>query len=102
MSTENILTWNCCKQENDLAFGDAGLFQTGDPASAQGGLDKGIHMLRMVLISYSMQPCEHARTEILARRDGVDYVRCLGCDQVFEAEDLEAVPAFDEDDQPAA
>ena len=46
--------------------------------------------------------CEHTRTVILARRDGVDYVRCLGCDQVFEAEDLEAVPAFDEDDQPAA
>ena len=50
-----------------------------------------------------MQPCNHTRTEILARRDGVDYVRCLDCDQVFEAEDLEATfPAFDEDDQPAA
>ena len=51
-----------------------------------------------------MQPCKHDRTEILARRDGVDYVRCLDCDQVFEAEDLEAVPAaYDEDDQqPAA
>ena len=50
-----------------------------------------------------MQPCNHDRTEILARRDGVDYVRCLDCDQVFEAEDLESiVPAYDEDDQPAA
>lgn len=50
-----------------------------------------------------MQPCKHGRTEILARRDGVDYVRCLDCDQVFEAEDLEAVPAaYEEDDQPAA
>jgi hypothetical protein len=50
-----------------------------------------------------MQPCNHTRTEILARRDGVDYVRCLDCDQVFEAEDLETiVPAYDEDDQPAA
>ena len=39
-----------------------------------------------------MQPCNHGSTEILARRDGVDYVRCLECDQVFEAEDLEAVP----------
>ena len=35
-----------------------------------------------------MQICEHARTEILARRDGVDYLRCLDCDQVFEGEDL--------------
>jgi hypothetical protein len=49
-----------------------------------------------------MQPCTHARTEIMARRDGVDYVRCLDCDQVFEAEDLESVPVYDEDDQPAA
>jgi hypothetical protein len=59
-------------------------------------------MLRMDLIFYFMQPCKHARTEIMARRDGVDYVRCLDCDQVFEAEDLESVPAYDEDDQPAA
>lgn len=55
----------------------------------------------MGLISI-MQPCNHGRTEILARRDGVDYVRCLDCDQVFEAEDLEAVASFEEDDQPAA
>jgi hypothetical protein len=48
--------------------------------------------------------CKHGRTEILARRDGVDYVRCLDCDQVFEADDLEleSVPVYDEDDQPAA
>ena len=61
-------------------------------------------MLRMGIISLSsMQPCNHTRTEMLARRDGVDYVRCLDCDQVFEAEDLEAIlPAYDEDDQPAA
>ena len=49
-----------------------------------------------------MQPCEHKRTEILARLDGVDYVRCMDCDQVFEAEDLEAISAYDEDDQTAA
>jgi hypothetical protein len=63
-------------------------------------------MLRMGIISFLMQlkqPCNHTRTEIMARRDGVDYVRCLDCDQVFEAEDLEAIiPAYDEDDQPAA
>lgn len=59
-------------------------------------------MLRMDLISHFMQLCKHVRTEILARRDGVDYVRCLDCDQVFEAEDLESVSVYDEDDQPAA
>ena len=45
-----------------------------------------------------MQICNHSRTEILARRDGVDYVRCLDCDQVFEAEDLETVPVSEEED----
>ncbi len=34
------------------------------------------------------------------RRDGVDYVRCLDCDQVFEAEDLEQVPVYDEEAEP--
>lgn len=32
------------------------------------------------------------------RRDGVDYLRCLGCDEVFEAEDLELEPAMAEDE----
>lgn len=47
--------------------------------------------------------CTHSRTEILARREGVDYVRCLECDQVFEAEDLELenVTADEDDDQAA-
>lgn len=35
--------------------------------------------------------CEHKRTVVLARRDGVEYVECLDCKQVFEAEDLEPV-----------
>jgi uncharacterized C2H2 Zn-finger protein len=35
---------------------------------------------------------------MIARRDGVDYVRCLECDQVFEAEDLEAVSVYDDED----
>ena len=70
-------------------------------AGTIGGLDKAIRILRIGIISF-MKPCSHARTEILARRDGVDYVRCLDCDQVFEAEDLESVPVYDEDDLPAA
>jgi hypothetical protein len=47
-----------------------------------------------------MPGCEHIRTEFLMRRDGVDYVRCMECDQVFEADDLEQVPAYDEEDEP--
>jgi hypothetical protein len=42
--------------------------------------------------------CEHNRTEIIARRDGVDYVECLDCRQIFEAEDLEQVTVEDEDE----
>jgi Zn ribbon nucleic-acid-binding protein len=35
--------------------------------------------------------CDHKNTIVLARRDGVDYVECLDCRQIFEAEDLEPV-----------
>ena len=41
--------------------------------------------------------CDHTRTQI-ARRDGVDYVECLDCRQIFEAEDLEPVPAEEEEE----
>ena len=33
------------------------------------------------------------------RRDAVDYVRCLECDAVFEAEDLEQLPAYEDIDE---
>ncbi len=42
--------------------------------------------------------CDHTRTQMIARRDGVDYVECLDCRQIFEAEDLEQVTVEDEDD----
>lgn len=46
-----------------------------------------------------MQPaCDHPRTEIIARRDGVDYVECLDCRQILEAEDLEQVSVEDEEE----
>jgi hypothetical protein len=46
-----------------------------------------------------MQGCQHERTEFLYRRDGVDYLRCLDCGQVFDAEDLESVPVYDDDEE---
>lgn len=46
-----------------------------------------------------MQGCQHERTEFLYRRDGIDYVRCLDCGQVFEAEDLDSVPVYEEDEE---
>jgi Zn ribbon nucleic-acid-binding protein len=46
-----------------------------------------------------MQPaCDHTRTLILARREGVDFVECLDCRQIFEAEDLEPVKVEDEEE----
>jgi len=50
--------------------------------------------------SAAMQPaaCDHNRTQIIARRDGVDYVECLDCRQIFEAEDLEPVKAEEDDE----
>jgi hypothetical protein len=41
--------------------------------------------------------CDHNKTEMLARRDGIDYVHCLECGQVLEAEDLEQVSVYDEE-----
>ena len=46
-----------------------------------------------------MEPCTHTRTEFMCRRDGVDYIRCLDCDQVFEADDLEASATIDEEEE---
>lgn len=63
------------------------------------GLDRNRFRLRMSVIAVFMQPnCMHTRTELIARRDGVDYVRCLDCDQVFESDDLEPVPVTGEDE----
>jgi hypothetical protein len=45
--------------------------------------------------------CQHTRTELIARRDGVDYVHCLDCQQILEAEDLESAPPA-EDEEPEA
>jgi hypothetical protein len=48
-----------------------------------------------------MAVCDHKRTEFMMRRDAVDYLRCLDCDQVFEADDLEQVPLYDDvEDEP--
>ena len=42
--------------------------------------------------------CQHTRTEIIARRDGVDYVECLDCRLIIEAEDLEPVVTEEEEE----
>ncbi len=42
--------------------------------------------------------CDHNKTQIIARRDGVDYVECLDCRQIFEAEDLEPVKVEEDEE----
>lgn len=53
-----------------------------------------------LITSAAMQPaaCDHNRTQIIARRNGIDYVECLDCRQIFEAEDLEPVKAEEDDE----
>jgi len=41
----------------------------------------------------------HTRTQVIARREGVDYVRCQDCGQVFEADDLESASDDDGEEQ---
>lgn len=42
--------------------------------------------------------CDHTRTQMIARRDGIEYVECLDCFEVFEAEDLEPVKVEEDDE----
>ena len=64
------------------------------------GLDKRLHPVRINLNKalFMTTACEHTRTQIIARRDGVDYVECLDCRQIFEAEDLEPVKVEEDDE----
>lgn len=43
--------------------------------------------------------CKHRRREIIARRQGVDYERCLDCGQVLEADDLDLDDSSEQDEE---
>ena len=60
---------------------------------ARKGLDTAGRIIRIIRIPIFRMAtaCDHKKTTIIARRDGVDYVECLDCRQIFEAEDLEPV-----------
>jgi hypothetical protein len=64
------------------------------------GLDTDLDMARINLNKALLMQlvCEHTRTQVIARRDGVDYVECLDCRQIFEAEDLEPVVVEEEEE----
>ena len=61
------------------------------------GLDKISGFLTMGKNLVMSTACDHQYTETLNRIDGVDYVHCMNCGQVFEAEDLEPVAVYDEE-----
>jgi len=43
-------------------------------------------------------PCKHPKVRVVAREEDVEYVECLDCRQIFEAEDLEPVTVEEEEE----
>lgn len=41
-------------------------------------------------------PCRHARTQLIAQDEAATYLECLDCGLIFEAEEMEEPPPFDE------
>jgi hypothetical protein len=62
------------------------------------GLDKRIGITTIGKYSLMLALCKHSRTELIARRDGVEYVRCLECGNIFEADDLDFVSVPEEEE----
>ena len=76
-------------------------YQKSTNAKYHYSLDKPFRIIKIIhiLVSLFMQSlCDHKRTQVIARRDGVDYVECLDCRQIFEAEDLEPVTVEEEEE----
>lgn len=71
--------------------------ELGRSYAAMLGLDNFTDFFTMVEKFVMSTGCDHAKVEALDRIDGVDYVHCLSCGQVFEAEDLEPVAVYDEE-----
>ena len=62
------------------------------------GLDNQSGFIRINPISLMEPVCQHNRTEVIARRAGVDYMECVDCRLIFEAEDLEPVTVEDDEE----
>lgn len=43
------------------------------------------------------EPCRHTNTRLIAKDESGEYVECLDCRDIFEREELEEPPLFDED-----
>ncbi len=40
--------------------------------------------------------CQHPRTQLIAKDSETEYVECLECGEILEADELEEPPGFDE------
>ena len=68
------------------------------PVTPNVGLDTDAALPKIRVFTQFMANCEHTQTEFMMRRDGVDYLRCVVCDQVFEADDLIETPPMGDDE----
>lgn len=41
--------------------------------------------------------CRHNRTRLIAKDEAAEYVECMDCGSIFEREELEDPPLFEED-----
>ncbi len=41
-------------------------------------------------------PCKHVRTQLIAKDNDAEYVECLDCGLIFEAQEREEPSGFDE------
>ena len=45
-----------------------------------------------------MNQCKHPRVQVVSRDEDTEYVECLDCQEIFEAEDLEPVKVDEEEE----
>ena len=43
------------------------------------------------------EPCRHERIRLIARDEAAEYVECMDCGSIFERDELEEPPLFEED-----
>lgn len=43
------------------------------------------------------KPCRHLRTRLIAKDESTEYVECLDCQAIFEGDELNEPPLFEED-----
>ena len=42
------------------------------------------------------EPCLHARRQVIAQDEALQFVECLDCGEIFESDEVADLPAVDE------